>query len=42
MSSIFDKYIHGVEETETILFTGKVTRVKGMLIESHGQHVTGL
>ena len=42
MSSIFDKYIHGVEETETILFTGKVTRVKGMLIESHGpQSVIG-
>ena len=33
MKSVFDKYIHGVEDTETILFTGKVTRVKGMLIE---------
>ena len=42
MASIFDKYIQSVEETETILFTGKVVRVKGMLIESQGpQSVIG-
>ncbi len=42
MESIFDKYIRSVENAETILFTGEVTRVNGMLIESKGpQSVIG-
>lgn len=42
MKSIFEKYISSVSETETILFTGKVKSVKGMLIESVGpQSVIG-
>ncbi len=42
MESIFDKYIRSVENTETILFTGEVIRVNGMLIEAKGpQSVIG-
>ncbi len=42
METIFDKYINSVENTETILFIGEVTRVNGMLIESKGpQSVMG-
>lgn len=42
MASIFDKYIDIVENTETILYSGEVTRVRGMLIESNGpQSVIG-
>ncbi|MBO5136883.1 MAG: FliI/YscN family ATPase [Spirochaetaceae bacterium] len=36
MASFFDKYISTVKKTETILYTGSVTAVKGMLIESKG------
>lgn len=36
MSSFFDKYINSVKNTETILYTGTVTAVRGMLIESTG------
>ena len=36
MSSFFDKYINAVENTETIKYTGFVTEVKGLLIESSG------
>ena len=36
MGSFFDKYIDSVRETETILYTGKVMSVRGMLIESTG------
>lgn len=42
MKSIIDKYLESIEETETILCTGKVTCVRGMLIESNGpQSVIG-
>ena len=36
MASFFDKYITSVQNTETILYTGTVKAVKGMLIESNG------
>lgn len=36
MTSFFDKYINAVENSETILYTGRVTAVRGMLIESFG------
>lgn len=36
MASFFDKYITSVQNTETILYTGTVKSVKGMLIESNG------
>lgn len=36
MGSFFDKYISSIQKTETILYTGTVTAVKGMLIESTG------
>ena len=36
MASFFDKYINAVEKSETILYTGRVTAVRGMLIESFG------
>ena len=36
MGSFFDKYIDSIRGTETILYTGKVTAVRGMLIESFG------
>ncbi|AEE16403.1 FliI/YscN family ATPase [Treponema brennaborense] len=36
MNSFFDKYIASVKNTETILYTGNVSAVRGMLIESHG------
>ncbi len=36
MESFFDKYIHNVERTETIKYTGKVVAVKGLLIQSLG------
>lgn len=36
MGSFFDKYISTVANTETILYTGTVKAVKGMLIESTG------
>lgn len=42
MDSMFDKYFQSVERTETIRFTGHVTAVNGMLIESRGpQSVIG-
>ena len=42
MIDIFDKYIESVKNTETILFNGLVSRVRGMLIESNGpQSVIG-
>lgn len=36
MESIFNKYLSAVKNTETILYTGHVTAVKGMMIESNG------
>lgn len=36
MESFFDKYIQSVERAETIKYTGHVTAVKGLMIESHG------
>lgn len=36
MDSILSKYFEGVDSTETILFTGEVIKVNGMLIESRG------
>lgn len=40
--SIFDKYIETIENTETILYSGEVICVRGMLIESKGpQSVIG-
>ncbi len=42
MTDIFEKYRTAVDETDPIKYTGVVTRVKGMLIESHGpQAVVG-
>ncbi len=35
-SHFFDKYIQSVERTDTIKYTGSVTAVRGLLIESHG------
>lgn len=36
MGSFFDKYIETVERTDTIKYTGAVTSVKGLMIESNG------
>ena len=36
MKSFFDKYIQAVEETDTIKYTGAVSAVKGLMIESNG------
>lgn len=36
MGSFFDKYINSIRATETVLYTGKVVSVRGMLIESSG------
>ena len=36
MTSIFDKYLDAVSETEPIKRTGVVSRVQGLLIESRG------
>lgn len=36
MEAFFNKYLNAVEETETILYTGNVTAVKGLMIESNG------
>lgn len=36
MISLFDKYLAAVSETEPIKRTGVVSRVQGLLIESHG------
>lgn len=36
MAEILTKYIESIERTETILYTGAVTGVRGMLIESRG------
>lgn len=36
MEAFFDKYIHCVERAETIKYTGSVTGVKGLMIESRG------
>ncbi len=42
MTDIFVKYRTAVEETDPIKYTGLVSRVRGMLIESHGpQAVVG-
>ncbi len=42
MDNLFSKYLNRVEHTDTIRFTGEVTRVNGMLIESRGpQSVVG-
>lgn len=36
MEAFFNKYLQATEETETILYTGKVSAVKGLMIESIG------
>lgn len=36
MESFFNKYLNAVSHTETILYTGTVIAVKGLLIESRG------
>ena len=36
MESFFNKYLNKVEKRETILYTGHVTAVKGLVIESNG------
>lgn len=36
--SFFDKYVKAVERTGTIKYTGTVTAVKGLMIESRGPH----
>ena len=36
MESFFEKYIHAVENTDTIKYTGSVTAVKGLMVESLG------
>ena len=36
MESFFDKYINAVRSTDTIKYTGAVTAVKGLMIESNG------
>ncbi len=36
MKTIFSKYLDSVERVETIHYTGTITRVRGMLIESTG------
>ena len=36
MESFFNKYLNTVKKTETILYTGHVTAVKGLVIESNG------
>ncbi|MBQ0051443.1 MAG: FliI/YscN family ATPase [Treponema sp.] len=36
MEAFFNKYLSKVKTTETILYTGHVTAVKGMMIESNG------
>ena len=36
MEAFFNKYLNAVAETETILYTGYVTAVKGLMIESNG------
>lgn len=36
MDSFFDKYVNTIEHTETIKYTGNVTAVKGLMIESCG------
>ena len=42
MKTLIDKYIRTADTTDTILYTGSVISVKGMLIESHGpQSVMG-
>ena len=49
MDNLFEKYIDTVKSTETILYTGYVTAVKGLMIESYiedgaqgaGEHVFG-
>lgn len=39
MESIFTKYIQTVQQTKTILYTGKVCGVNGLLVESEGPQV---
>ena len=39
MSTIFDKYSDALDAAEPIKFTGKVTKVQGLLIESSGPRV---
>ena len=36
MGTLFDKYIDSVKDIDTIHYTGRVTAVKGNLIESKG------
>ena len=36
MESFFNKYLNTVKQTETILYTGHVTAVRGLVIESRG------
>ena len=36
MESFFNKYLNTIKRTETILYTGHVTAVKGLVIESNG------
>lgn len=38
MTDIFNKYLRAVVDTETILYTGSVTAVKGLMIESTGPY----
>ena len=38
MTDIFNKYLRAVVDTETILYTGSVTAVKGLMIESIGPY----
>ena len=38
MEDFFEKYINTVKETETILYTGSVTAVKGLMIECNGPY----
>ena len=35
MESFFEKYIDAVKDTDTIKYTGAVTAVKGLMIESY-------
>ncbi|MCL2480944.1 MAG: FliI/YscN family ATPase [Spirochaetaceae bacterium] len=39
MSAVFEKYITVLEDTDPIKFTGRVTKVQGLLIESYGPRV---
>ena len=38
MEQFFDKYLKTVLDTETILYTGTVTAIKGLMIRSRGPY----